>query len=59
MRRTFTGLALLLALAIVAQFFPAASTALDTAPNDESFQAHRTPGAAIVRQAVRPTPSAR
>ncbi|HKA69730.1 MAG TPA: DUF6220 domain-containing protein [Actinomycetes bacterium] len=41
MRRVFAGLAVLLVLAVVAQFFLAASGAFDTAPNDESFQPHR------------------
>jgi heme A synthase len=39
-------------LAVVAQFFLAASGAFDTAPNDESFQTHRTLGAGIVLLAV-------
>jgi hypothetical protein len=36
MRRVFAGLATLLVLVVVAQFFLAASGAFDTAPNDES-----------------------
>jgi hypothetical protein len=52
MRRSFAGLAILQMLAIVAQFFLAASGAFDTAPNDESFQTHRTLGAGIVLLAV-------
>jgi Family of unknown function (DUF6220) len=52
MRRSFAGLAILQLLAVVAQFFLAASGAFDTAPNDESFQAHRALGAGIVLLAV-------
>jgi hypothetical protein len=51
-RRSFAGLATLQMLAVVAQFFLAASGAFDTAPNDESFQTHRTLGAGIVLLAV-------
>lgn len=52
MRKAFTGLAALLMLAVVAQFFLAASGAFDTAPNDESFQLHRVLGYGIVLFAV-------
>ena len=52
MRKTFTGLATLLLLAVVAQFFLAASGAFDTAPKDESFQSHRALGYGIVLLAV-------
>jgi hypothetical protein len=52
MRKAFTGLATLLLLAVVAQFFLAASGAFDTAPNDESFQPHRGLGYGIVLFAV-------
>jgi len=52
MRRFFAGLATLQMLAVVAQFFLAASGAFDTAPNDESFQTHRTLGAGIILLAV-------
>ncbi|MFG2044642.1 DUF6220 domain-containing protein [Dactylosporangium sp. NPDC048998] len=52
MRKFFAGLATLQLLAVVAQFFLAASGAFDTAPNDESFQPHRTLGAGIVLLAV-------
>lgn len=52
MRRAFTVLASLLMLAVVAQFFLAASGAFDTAPNDESFQPHRALGYGIVLFAV-------
>lgn len=52
MRKAFTGLATLLLLAVVAQFFLAASGAFDTAPNDESFQTHRALGYGIVLFAV-------
>lgn len=47
MRRVFAGLAILLMLAVVAQFFLAASGAFDTAPNEESFRPHRALGYAI------------
>jgi hypothetical protein len=52
MRKAFTGLAMLLMLAVVAQFFLAASGAFDTAPNDESFKPHRALGYGIVLFAV-------
>jgi heme A synthase len=52
LRRIFAGLATLLVLAVVAQFFLAASGAFDTAPRDESFQAHRSLGYGIVLFAV-------
>ena len=52
MRRFFAGLATLQMLAVVAQFFLAASGAFDTAPNDESFQPHRALGGGIVLLAV-------
>lgn len=52
MRRSFTGLATLLMPAVVVQFFLAASGAFDTAPRDESFQAHRMLGYGIVLLAV-------
>ncbi len=52
MRRSFAGLAALQMLAVVAQFFLAASGAFDTAPNDESFQTHRALGYGIVLLAV-------
>lgn len=48
MRKAFTGLAALLLLAVVAQFYLAASGAFDTAPIDESFQPHRTLGYVIL-----------
>jgi hypothetical protein len=41
MRKAFAVLATLLMLAVVAQFYLAASGAFSTAPNDESFRAHR------------------
>jgi hypothetical protein len=41
LRKAFALLATLLVLAVVAQFFLAASGAFDTAPKDESFQPHR------------------
>jgi hypothetical protein len=52
MRKAFTGLAILLLLAVVVQFFLAASGAFDTAPNVESFQPHRLLGYGIVLVAV-------
>lgn len=52
MRKAFAGLAAVQVLAVVAQFFLAASGAFDTAPNDESFQAHRMLGSGIVLLAV-------
>src|SRR3954462_8172280 len=41
-RKLFAGLVTLLELAVVAQFFLAASAAFDTAPKEESFGAHRS-----------------
>lgn len=52
MRRVFAGLAALLVLAVVIQFFLAASGAFNTAPNDESFQPHRALGYVIFLLAV-------
>ena len=52
MRKVFAGLAGLLVLAVVAQFFLAASGAFDTAPKDESFQSHRALGSGIVLFAI-------
>jgi heme A synthase len=52
MRKAFTSLATLLMLAVVAQFFLAASGAFDTAPNDESFRPHRVLGYGIVLFAI-------
>lgn len=52
MRRFFAVLAALQMLAVVTQFFLAASGAFDTAPNDESFQPHRALGGGIVLIAV-------
>ena len=48
MRKVFLGLATVLMLAVVAQFFLAAAGAFDTAPNDESFQMHRASGYGII-----------
>jgi hypothetical protein len=48
MRRVFALLASALVLAVVAQFFLAASGAFDPAPADESFRPHRALGYAIV-----------
>ena len=47
-RKVFAGLAIALALAVVSQFYLAASGAFDTTPKDESFQTHRTLGYVIV-----------
>ncbi|NJC71456.1 hypothetical protein HC031_17280 [Planosporangium thailandense] len=44
MRKAFAGLATLLMLAVVVQFYFAASGAFSTAPNDESFRPHRALG---------------
>ena len=52
MRRTFAVLATVQVLAVVAQFFLAASGAFDTAPNEESFQPHRMLGAGILLLAL-------
>ncbi len=52
MRRLFAGLATLLVLVVVAQFFLAASGAFSTAPNDESFRPHRALGYVIFPLAV-------
>ena len=52
MRKAFAALAGLVMLVVVVQFFLAASGAFDTAPNDESFQPHRTLGFRIVLLAV-------
>lgn len=52
LRKAFAGLAILLVLAVVAQFFLAASGAFNTAPNDESFQPHRALGYGILAFAV-------
>jgi hypothetical protein len=40
MRKTFAGLAALLLLVVVAQFYFAASGAFDPAPTDEAFRPH-------------------
>jgi cytochrome b561 len=52
MKRVFTGLAALLFLAVIAQFFLAASGAFDTAPTEEAFQPHRALGYSILILAV-------
>lgn len=52
MRKVFTGLATLLMLAVVAQFYLAASGAFGISPNEESFQPHRALGYGIVLFAV-------
>jgi cytochrome b561 len=48
MKRVFTGLAALLFLAVIAQFFLAASGAFDPAPTEEAFQPHRALGYLIL-----------
>jgi hypothetical protein len=58
MRKVFAGLAILLMLAVVAQFFFAASGAFDTAPKEESFGAHRALGYGIVLFSVLTTVAA-
>lgn len=52
MRKVFDGLAALLVLVVVVEFFLAASGAFSTAPNDESFQPHRMLGYVIFVLAV-------
>lgn len=52
MRKAFAGLAALLMLVVVAQFFLAASGAFDTAPNDEAFRPHRILGYLTILLAV-------
>lgn len=52
MRKVFAGLAILLMLAVVVQFFLAASGAFDTAPTDEAYGAHRALGYGTVLLAV-------
>lgn len=52
MRRTFAALATLLTLAVVAQFFLAASGSFGDAPDDESFRPHRLLGMVILLFAV-------
>jgi len=52
LRRVFAGLAALLVVIVVAQFFLAASGAFDTAPKEESFQSHRALGYGIILFAV-------
>ena len=52
MRQAFMVLAGVLMVAVVAQFFFAATGAFDTAPNDESFQIHRALGYGILLFAI-------
>jgi cytochrome b561 len=52
MKRVFTGLAALLLLAVIAQFFLAAIGAFDAAPTEEAFQPHRALGYSILILAV-------
>lgn len=47
MRKVFAGLAALLVLVVVAQFYLAASGAFSTAPHDESFRPHHALGYVI------------
>jgi len=51
-RKVFAGLAAVLVLAVVVQFFFAASGAFNTAPNDEAFQPHRALGYPIFILAI-------
>jgi Family of unknown function (DUF6220) len=52
MRKAFAGLAALLMLVVVVQFFLAGMGAFDTAPNEESFAPHRALGYWTVLLAV-------
>ncbi|SCL21972.1 DUF6220 domain-containing protein [Micromonospora inyonensis] len=52
MRKAFAGLAALLLVVIVVQFFLAASGAFDSAPLDEAFRPHRALGFGTVLLAV-------
>ncbi|MGH3647647.1 MAG: DUF6220 domain-containing protein [Micromonosporaceae bacterium] len=52
MRKVFAGLAILLMVVVAAEFFLAASGAFNTAPKEESFQAHRALGYLILLFAV-------
>ncbi|MEO3868853.1 DUF6220 domain-containing protein [Nonomuraea sp. B12E4] len=52
MKRVFTGLAALLMLAVLVQFYLAASGAFDSAPIEAAFQPHRTLGFSILGLAV-------
>ncbi|MEU0565408.1 DUF6220 domain-containing protein [Nonomuraea sp. NPDC005983] len=52
MRKVFTGLAALLLLAVITQFYLAASGAFDAAPIEEAFQPHRVLGYSILALAV-------
>jgi hypothetical protein len=47
MRKAFAGLAILLMLVVVAQFYFAASGAFSTAPKDESYRPHHALGYVI------------
>jgi hypothetical protein len=51
-RKAFAVLATVFVVVLVAQFFLAASGAFDTAPNDESFRAHRSLGYLTVLFAI-------
>ncbi|MEN3309991.1 MAG: hypothetical protein V7603_6193 [Micromonosporaceae bacterium] len=52
MRKVFAGLASLMMLAVVVQFFLAGFGAFDTAPKDEAFRSHRALGYLILLVAV-------
>lgn len=52
MKRTFRGLVALTLLAVVVQFFLAASGAFDTAPREEAFEPHRALGYLVLVLAV-------
>ena len=52
MRKAFVAVAALVMLAVVVQFFLAASGAFDSAPNEEAFRPHRSLGYLIVLLSV-------
>ncbi len=52
MKKLFTGLATLLLIAVVVQFYLAASGAFDSAPIEEAFQPHRLLGYSILALAI-------
>jgi len=52
MRKVFAGLAILLMLGVVVQFYFAATGAFSTASHDEAFQPHRTMGYVVFILAV-------
>ncbi|MEV0675032.1 DUF6220 domain-containing protein [Actinosynnema sp. NPDC050436] len=48
MKKAFTVLAALLLLAVVTQFYLAATGAFDSAPNEQAFELHRLLGNAVI-----------